>query len=60
MTALLPPDTVEKADCRDRMLLPRAFSPKTWVIVPVARPPSESASSAEQPVGSLFVRLQLL
>src|SRR5271170_6666859 len=51
MMALLPAATVAKPAWSERMLLPSAFSPKIWVIVPVGSPPSVSVSSALQPVG---------
>src|ERR1700733_7042567 len=51
--ALSPAATAEQAAWSDKILFPSAFSPKIWVMVPVASPPSISVSMALQPV-SIF------
>ena len=50
MIALAPAPTVAQAAWNEMMLLPSAFSPKIWVIVPVGSPPSVRVSTATHPV----------
>src|SRR2546428_3505746 len=58
--ALRPSATVAQAAWKQRILFPSAFSPKTWVIVPVGSPPSVSMSSGLQRVGSFSMSAQPL
>src|SRR3989442_1531489 len=58
--AVRPSATVAQADWKQRMLFPSAFSPKTWVIVPVGSPPFVSRSSGLQRVGSFSMSAQPL
>ena len=44
--ALWPEATTEQADWNESTLFPRAFSPKTWVMVPAGSPPFMSVSTA--------------
>src|SRR5438445_6915546 len=58
--ALRPSATVAQAAWKQRILFPSAFSPKTWVIVPVGRPPSVSMSRGLQRVGIFSMSAQPL
>src|SRR2546428_6359521 len=58
--AVRPSATVAQAAWRQRMLFPSAFSPKTWVTVPVGSPPFVSRSSGLQRVGNFSMSAQPL